>query len=215
MPADPSAATVAVPVIPVPEVRDFVRINAEIVALLNAGHRRVRLEGAENQRLLAAGLVGPWDAEVEVVGPTGPEFGANLDAPGLRLIARGPTRDGAGRGLKAGTITILGDAGDGLGAAMRGGTLVATGDAGHRVGLNQAGGTLAVLGGAGRLAGDRQAGGWLFLGRGEAGPFAGRGQLGGRRLAWGDPIDPDGRDAWARVVAAVAAGDDRVAVVRP
>lgn len=156
----PGAAAPPVPVILVPEVRDYVRINAELVALLDQGHTWIRLEGAEGQRLLAAGLVGSWMATVEILGRTGPELAANLAAPGLRIIARGATLDGAGRGLRAGLIVVDGAVGDGLGYGQSGGTLIVTGNAGHRAGLAQSGGTLAVLGRTGRLTGDRQSGGW-------------------------------------------------------
>jgi methylamine---glutamate N-methyltransferase subunit B len=84
------------PTLPIPEIRDYQKINAELVALLDEGHRLVRLEGAEGQRLLASGLAGSWDAVIEIVGRTGPEVAANLDAPGLMIVARGSMADGAG-----------------------------------------------------------------------------------------------------------------------
>ena len=190
------------PSLPIPEIRDYQKINAELVALLDEGHRLVRLEGAEGQRLLASGLSGPWNAVVEIVGRTGPEVAANLDAPGLVIVARGSTADGAGRGLRAGRVVILGDAGDAIGYAQSGGILVVQGAAGHRVGLAQSGGTLAILGSTGRLACDRQAGGRCFLVRGQVGPHAGRGRRGGRLIELPDPIgfDPDDVLAWQEVV---------------
>jgi len=197
--SDPS-----VPVIIVSEVRDYVRINAELVALLDSGHPRIRLEGAEGQRLLASGLAGPWQATVEIQGRTGPELAANLEGPGLRIVARGNTQDGAGRALRAGMILVVGDAGDGVGYAQSGGTLVVTRDVGHRAGLGQSGGILAVLGSTGRLAGDRQSGGTFFLGRGEVGPYPGRGRRGGKRVGWLDPWDDQNRIAWNDVVEAVS-----------
>lgn len=211
-----SAATEGeVPSILVPEVRDFVRINAELVALLDRGHRRVRLDGVDGQRLLLAGLAGAWEAIVEVDGRTGPELAANLDAPGLRVVARGATRDGAGSGLRAGSVLILGTAGAGLGYAMTGGTLVVVGDAGDRAGLDQRGGVLAVLGASGRLAGDRQGGGTFFEGVGGVGPYPGRGQRGGRRVAWTDPLDPSDRRAWDALVSTVGDWVDPAALARP
>ncbi len=210
----PPGPPAEVPVILVPEIRDFVRINAEIVGLLNLGHDRIRLEGAEGQRLLAAGLVGPWRAVIEVEGRTGPELAANLDAPGLRIVAWGPTVDGAGRGLQAGTVLILGDVGDGLGSAQTGGTLVVVGSAGHRAGLGQSGGTLAVLGATGRLAGDRQSGGICFLGAAGSGPFPGRGQRGGRRVAWLDPLGAADQLAWDALVEAVSPWVEPAILVR-
>src|SRR5438067_56282 len=74
---------VAVPEVAVPEVRDYARINAELIALLDRGHRHVRLAGADGQRLLAHGLRGDWNELVEVQGHAGPELAADLDAPGL------------------------------------------------------------------------------------------------------------------------------------
>ncbi len=207
--------TAAGPVIVVPEVRDYVRINAELVALLDQGHPRIRLEGAEGQRLLASGLVGRWDAVIEVEGRTGPELAADLDAPGLRIIARGGTADGLGRGLRAGTILLIGDAGDGVGYAQSGGLLVVAGSVGHRAGLAQSGGTLAVLGSTGRLAGDRQSSGFFFLGRGGFGPYPGRGQSGGSRVAWIDPLGPLEQAAWSGMVEAVSPWVDPPALVRP
>ncbi len=170
------------PTLPIPEIRDYQKINAELVALLDRGHPLIRLDGAEGQRLLASGLSGPWNAVVEIIGRTGPEVAANLDAPGLTVIARGPTADGAGRGLKAGRVLIPGDAGDAAGYAQSGGILVIAGSTGHRAGLAQSGGILAILGSTGRLACDRQSGGRLFLPNGSIGPHAGRGRRGGRLI---------------------------------
>ena len=39
----------APPSLPIPEIRDYQKINAELVALLDEGHRLVRLEGAEGE----------------------------------------------------------------------------------------------------------------------------------------------------------------------
>jgi len=198
LPAPPS------PVLNIPEIRDYQRINAELRALLDAGHRRVRLEGAEGQRLLVSGLAGPWEALIEVEGRTGPEFAADLAAPGLRVVARGPPADGAGRGLRAGRVLILGGAGDAPGAGQSGGLLVIAGPAGHRAGLGQSGGTLALLGTVGRLAADRQSGGRVFARRGQLGPHPGRGRRGGTliELPADGTLGPEDARAWGEVVAA-------------
>ena len=190
------------PSLSIPEIRDYQKINAELVALLDGGHPLVRLEGAEGQRLLASGLSGPWEAVVEIVGRTGPEVAADLDAPGLTVVAIGSTADGAGRGMKGGRLLILGDSGDSTGYAQSGGVLVVTGSSGHRTGLGQSGGCLAIFGSTGRLAGDRQAGGWLFVARGRLGPHPGRGRRGGRLIETPDPGGPDDDDAraWRGVV---------------
>jgi glutamate synthase domain-containing protein 3 len=176
------------PSLTIPEIRDYQRINAELVRLLDLGHRHVRLLGAEGQRLLLAGLRGAWDAVIELEGTAGPELAADLDAPGLLVVCHGPAADGAGRGLRAGRLLILGDAGDAVGYAQVGGVVVVRGAAGHRAGLQMGGGTLVILGPAGRLGGERQTGGRLFGYADRLGPHAGRGRLGGR-LVLLDPED--------------------------
>ena len=85
-----------VPVVSIPDIRDYQKINAELVALLDAGHRRVRLAGAEGQRLLGSGLRGAWNALIDLEGLAGTELAAALDAPGLTIVCRGPAADGAG-----------------------------------------------------------------------------------------------------------------------
>ncbi len=199
----------------VPEIRDYVQINLQILRLLDAGHSRIRLLGAEGQRLLASGFAGSWRATIEVMGRTGPELGANTDAPGLRIIALGSTLDGAGRGLRAGLVVVVGDAGDGLGSFQTGGSLLVTGNAGHRAGLNQAGGTMAVFGSTGRLAGDRQSGGRIFLGPAGNGPHSGRAQRGGRRIGWLDPLEPGDRLAWDDLVEQVQGDVNPDLLIRP
>lgn len=178
------------PVVPVPEIRDYARVNAELVRLLDAGHARVRLAGAEGQRLLAFGLKGPWRAVVEVQGDAGPELAGELDAPGLLIACAGSAADGAGRGLKAGRLAIGGEAGEAVGYAQTGGAIVVAGGAGPRAGLDQSGGLLLVLGPVGRLAGERQSGGRLIVG-GAIGPHASRGRRAGQLLALArmDPAD--------------------------
>jgi len=205
------------PVLNIPEIRDYQRINAELRALLEAGHRRVRLEGAEGQRLLVSALAGDWEATVEIEGRTGPELAADLEAPGLLVVARGDTADGAGRGLRAGRLLILGDAGDAPGAGQAGGLIVVTGAAGHRSGLGQSGGTLALLGPVGRLAGDRQSGGRIFARRDQLGPHSGRGRRGGSliELPVDGPIDPEDAMAWGEVVAAISPWSDPASLPSP
>jgi methylamine---glutamate N-methyltransferase subunit B len=190
------------PSLAIPEIRDYQKINAELVALLDRGHPLIRLEGAEGQRLLASGLFGAWNAVVEIIGRTGPELAADLDAPGLTVIARGATADGAARGLKSGRIIILGDAGDAAGYGQSGGILAIAGSTGHRTGLAQSGGILAVLGSTGRLACDRQSGGRFFLPGGTLGPQPGRGRRGGRLIDRFEPdrLDPEDSAAWREIL---------------
>jgi glutamate synthase domain-containing protein 3 len=165
-------------VLSIPEVRDYQRINAEVAQRLDQGQRHVRLRGAEGQRLLLAGLEGPWQALVEIAGNAGPELAAALNAPALTLVLHGPAADGAARGLRAGRLIVLGPAGDALGIGQEGGVVLAAAGAGHRAGLGQRGGLIVVLGPLGRLACERQAGGILFAGDG-LGPYAGHGRRGG------------------------------------
>ncbi len=191
------------PTLSIPEIRDYQKINSELVALLDQGHSLVRLEGAEGQRLLASGLTGSWSSTIEVIGRTGPEFGANLTAPNLVIVARGSTGDGVGSGLVDGRIMVIGDAADGAGYGQSGGMLMISGTTGHRAGLRQSGGTLALLGPVGRLAGDRQSGGRLFVSRNDLGPFPSRGQVGGRLIRIDSPtdsLDPIDLEAWSEVV---------------
>lgn len=192
--ADPGRPTrdEPVPVVSVPEIRDYTRINAELVRLLDAGHRRVRLIGAEGHRLLAFGLKGSWPARIEVEGHAGPELAAELDAPRLVVSLSGSAADGAGRGLKAGRLVIRGGAGPVAGYAQEGGSILIFGDAGPRAGLDQRGGWLVVGGSVDRLAGERQEGGRLVV-AGAVGPHSGTGRRGGRLvlLAVAGPDDLD------------------------
>ena len=105
----------------IPEIRDYERINAELVRALDAGCRRVRLAGAEGQRFLAAGLSGGWNAVVEVEGHAGPRARRGPGCPGPDRRLPRPAADGAGRGLRAGRLVILGDAGEASVTPMRGG----------------------------------------------------------------------------------------------
>jgi len=167
--------------ISVPELRDYHQINAEIVRLLNRGERHVRLDGVERQRLLAAGLSGPWEATVELLGDAGPELAAGLDAPGLVVVCRGASADGAGSGLKAGRLILHGPTGTAVGYDQKGGLIVALDAAGPRAGLRMSGGRLVLCGPTGPLAGDGQTGGELLLPTTGVGPHVGRDARGGSR----------------------------------
>jgi glutamate synthase domain-containing protein 3 len=182
-------------VLAIPELRDYQKINAEVIQRLDEGQRHIRLGGAEGQRLLLAGLAGPWSAIIEIEGSAGPELAAALDAPALTVVLHGPAADGPARGMRSGRLIVLGPAGDVLATALEGGVVLAAAGAGHRAGLNQRGGLIVVLGPIGRLAGERQAGGTLFAADG-LGPYAGHGQRGGAliRFAGAGPnfgIAPD------------------------
>jgi methylamine---glutamate N-methyltransferase subunit B len=175
-------------ILPVPEIRDYHALNSEVVRHLDAGCTVIRLAGVQGQRLLAAGLAGPWDAVIEIDGDAGPELAAGMDAPGLTVVALGRAADGAGSRLRAGRLLAVGDVDVAFAYAQRGGQAVAGGHVGARAGLCQSGGDLVLLSGAGHLAGERQAGGRIFVPADRVGPHAGRGHRHGRFIR----IDPVG-----------------------
>jgi glutamate synthase domain-containing protein 3 len=186
-----------IPVLSVPEIRDYQRINSQVTQLLEAGNRCVRLAGVDGQRLLLAGIAGPWDAVVELDGTAGPELAAELDSPALTVVCRGAAADGAGRNLRAGSLLVVGDAGDGAGFRQAGGRIVIIGRTGGRAGLEMSGGLLVLCGSVGALAGDRQGGGTIILLRGPLGSAPGHGRHHGRLVALrasGPAIDTVGGD---------------------
>ncbi len=172
-----------IPIIVIPEVRDYQRINSELIVRLDEGHPVVRLTGADGHRLLVSGIAGPWNATVEVEGRVGPEIGFALNAPGLVVVCRGDAADGAGSGLKAGLLAIQGSAGNAVGYAQKGGIVVVTENSGHRAGLNHAGGLLVLFGKAGRRFGERQSGGTIVANLDQLGPHAGHARRGGRSVS--------------------------------
>lgn len=193
--ADPSRGAESwgdtVPSVSVPDIRDYAKINAELVSLLDLGHRHVRLVGVDGQRLLASGLRGAWCAVLEIDGNAGPELAADLDAPGLSVICIGSALDGAGRGLRQGRLLIAGDAGNAVGTFQTGGTIAVAGRAGHRLALRQSGGLLVVAGEVGRLAIERQSGGRVIVLKGPIGAHAGHGRSGGEFRAPGEASKED------------------------
>lgn len=203
--------------IAIPEIRDYRAINLEIVRLLEQGHRAIRLVGVGGQRLLAAGIVGDWEAVIDLDGDAGPELAAGLDAPGLTIIGGGSAEGGAASGLRAGRVVVLGPVGTAFGYAQRGGLAVAVGAAGPRAGLLQSGGDLVLLGDAGPMAGERQSGGRLFAAAG-LGAHAGHGRRGGRLIRVGPGGGSAERDAdraaWLSAIAPVRRWLD-VAIAAP
>lgn len=158
-----------VPPIPVPELRDHRRINAEVVRRLDRGDARVQVEGAAGHRLLLAGLAGGWRATIEILGDAGPELAFGLNAPGIVVVCRGAAGDGAGSRLRAGTLLLLGPAGTAVGYHQEGGLIAAAASVGPRAGLGQRGGDLVLLGSAGPLLGELSRGGRLLSPPGRAG----------------------------------------------
>lgn len=169
----------------VAEIRDYAQINAYLAGALDRGAKVVRLSGVDGQRLLGFRLQGPWNAVIEVEGRAGPELAAEMDAPGLSVVALEGAADGAGRGLAAGRVVVLGPASDGLGYAMLGGSVLALSGAGARAGLRQNGGLIAIAGPVGPLAADRQSGGTFWALSGPVGGHPGRGRQAGRLIAPG------------------------------
>lgn len=206
MASDPADTHAAGSPIVVPELRDYHQINAQLVRRLNLGQSYIRLESVAGQRLLANRLSGPWQAVIEIDGHAGPELAAELDAPGLLVICRGNAADGAGSGLVAGRLLILGNSGVALGYFQKGGLIVARGDAAPRAGLNQSGGDLILLGRFGALTGERQSGGRLFLPAEHTAPHLSYSACGGRVVRFSLQGNQDAG-------AAQASGDD-ASVVR-
>jgi formylmethanofuran dehydrogenase subunit C len=187
------------PIIVVPDIRDYTKINSELTKLLDAGHRLVRLIGVDGQRLLTHGLRGLWSAIVIVEGNAGPELAAELDAPNLIVACSGSAKDGAGRGIKTGRLWIGGNAESAVGYGQSGGTIFVRGSAGPRAGLGQTGGSLMVVGEVGRLSGERQSGGVLMIKNGPIGPFSGHGRIGGRIILPGQWLVADQREFEAEI----------------
>lgn len=157
--------------------------------MLDLGCPRIRLEGVSQQRLLLWGLRGPWEAAVEIHGHAGPELAAELDAPGLIVLAHDPVDAGVGQGMLSGSVWVRAAAGELAGYGQAGGVLVVQRHCGDRAGLRQRGGLLMLLGSAGRLAGERQSGGMIVC-RGPLGPLAQRGQTGGLLVHAPDRLEP-------------------------
>lgn len=179
----------------VPELRDYHQINAEVIRRLDRGERRVKLEGPAGHRLLLAGLAGAWGAVIEVAGDAGPELAAGIDAPGVVIVCSGRSADGAGAGIRSGTLLLLGPTGSAVGCRQAGGTIVAADAVGPRAGLGMSGGDLVLLGAVGPMAGDRQSGGRIFLPPGVELSHVGREAAGGRRFR-GTPDEAEARHAF-------------------
>ena len=180
----------------VPEIRDYERVNLEIVGRLQAGFRRILLQGVEGQRLLVSGIAGDWEATVIVEGRAGPDLGAGLNAPKLKVVCQGDVADGVGHSLRAGFIQVVGDAGTCAGYGQRGGVILLEGNVGPRAGLNQKGGLLVLLGTTALLAGERRTGGTLAAFGDRLGRLANYAATGGRSLALDrEELRDDGLDS--------------------
>lgn len=177
----------------VPELRDYRRINAELVRRLDRGEGHIRVEGAEGHRLLLAGLAGSWRATVVIVGWAGPELCFGMNAPGVTVVCLGSSGDGAGGGFRAGTLLLMGSSGTAVGYHQEGGLIVAASGVGPRAGLGMRGGDLVLLHSAGPLAGEAQRGGRVLLPVGRVGRNWAWGARGGQRHwtpSW-SPTEPE------------------------
>lgn len=179
--------------LPVNEIRDYHRINAELAQQLDRGATRIRLTGVEGQRLLLSSLRGNWNATIELDGRAGPELASELDAPNLTILAHAGAADGAGRGLRSGSLFLLGETGNLVAYRQTGGAIYCLAPVGHRPGLELRGGSLLLASYSGRLIGERQCGGRIFVGplaaSGSSTP--GHARRGGRCLLAASPLSPD------------------------
>ena len=183
----------------VPELRDPRRINAELIRRLDQGDAHVRIEGAEGHRLLLAGLTGSWRATVVIQGWSGPELCFGMNAPGVTVVCRGSSGDGAGSGMRAGTLALMGPSGTAVGYHQEGGVIIAAEIVGPRAGLGMLGGDLFLFNFAKSFAGERQRGGRLFYPAHRVGRCWGWKATGGERH-WIPGMWDNRRDLAARLV---------------
>jgi glutamate synthase domain-containing protein 3 len=146
-----------------PEWRDSHAVTQQVGLALNKGYRQISLTGARGDRLLLAGLSGPWEAEVRIDGDVGTEFARGLNATGLFVLVNGSSGAGAGYGLKAGTLVVAGKSGAMLGTHIEGGEIWALGFAGSRLAHCSKGGRIVVGNGIGPMAMDRRISGTLTI----------------------------------------------------
>ena len=181
-------------IVVVAEIRDYERINAEMVQRLDAGRQKILLKGAEGQRLLLAGLAGPWTAVVEIEGNAGPELAAAVSSPradgasrreGRRRSGPGPPRGPSDRPRRRGRRARL-RSGRGDHHRRRGRRDTAPGWASAAACSSSWGAS------AGSPAIARR-GARLFVLADRLGPYAGRGQRGGRTRPAGAEPPPRAR----------------------
>lgn len=146
-----------------PEWRDSHAVTQQVGLALNKGYRQIFLTGARGDRLLLAGLSGPWEAEVRIDGDVGTEFARGLNSPSLFVLVNGSSGAGAGYGLKAGTLVVAEKSGSMLGTHIEGGEIWALGFAGSRLAHCSKGGRIVVGNGIGPMAMDRRISGTLTI----------------------------------------------------
>lgn len=144
-----------------PEWRDSYAVTQQVAGALNKGIERIYLSGARGDRLLLAGLTGPWSAEIRIDGDLGTELAREVNAPSLFILANGNAGAGAGYGLKGGTLAISGSCGALLGSGIKGGEIWALAGTGTRLGHRASGGRLVISSGIDAMAMDRRTGGTI------------------------------------------------------
>jgi len=139
----------------------------------------------------------PGDANEIVIRGTCGRFdfiGAGMRAGSLTV--EGDAGACLGHGMRGGRLRVTGSAGPWAGAAMRGGVVEIGGDAGDFLGgalpgdmLGMRGGFVAVRGGAGERAGDRMRRGVIVI-DGDTGAYAGARMIAGTLVALGGEVGP-------------------------
>jgi glutamate synthase domain-containing protein 3 len=171
-------------------------VNAEIRALIAAGHRRILVRNPGGRHNLAVGRT--EEVEVRFDGPTGYFLGGMIDGPRLRVA--GNCGWSVGECMLSGEIVVDGNAGNSAAAAMRGGTVVVRGDAGARAGVSMKGGVLVVGGSVGYMSGFMMQKGTVIV-CGDAGPAIGDSMYEGLIFV-GGAVDQPGSDAVVGVTTA-------------
>lgn len=141
------------------------QLNDAIREAVSSGVRSIRIENANGQRYIGAGLRVPG-LRIEVRGTAGNDLAAFMDGPTVEVF--GNAQDGVGNTMASGKVIVHGDAGDVLGYGMRGGRVYVRGDVGYRVGIHMKAYEnlvpVVVCGGKARdFFGEYMAGGMLVL----------------------------------------------------
>jgi glutamate synthase domain-containing protein 3 len=124
----------------------------------------IEIEDARGQDSVLMGITAP--VRMHVKGPLGHyPFSYNLAAD-ARID--GDVGNGAGEGLRGGSVRVRGASGMGCGVAMRGGTLAVYGTAGDRLAAAMVGGEIFARGNVGNDVGVGAHGGTIVIG-GDAG----------------------------------------------
>lgn len=141
------------------------QLNDAIREAVSSGARNIRVENANGQRYVGAGLR-VRDVRIEVHGTAGNDLASFMDGPNVEVF--GNAQDGVGNTMASGKVVVHGDAGDVLGYGMRGGRVYVRGDVGYRVGIHMKAYEglvpIVVCGGKARdFFGEYMAGGMLVL----------------------------------------------------